>query len=89
MIEKLYQNYLLKVKLKESDMGTVQRIQTKQAFFAGITFYIMSILQAPELPEPLEDIASEIHAEQMVKELSVFWKTQNGEDLKGFGFSQN
>ncbi|HCC51470.1 MAG TPA: hypothetical protein DEQ30_04940 [Porphyromonadaceae bacterium] len=68
-LEEQYQVYLQKVKLDERKMGEVQKKETRQAFYAGISQAIMFSYALTEMVE--DDAAKEL--DYVVKQVTDFW----------------
>ncbi|MEI7488602.1 MAG: hypothetical protein WCJ72_14570 [Chryseobacterium sp.] len=73
LIDKNYQHYLEKVKLKESEMSEIQRIETKRAFAAGMRemFVVM-----------MTGLGKGVTLENYKNELSEFWDTEVKSTIK-------
>lgn len=69
-IEKLYQDYLRKVKLPEDRMGETQRVETKRAFYAGITSFLSEV-SSDESDQNLDRIVQDTYGQ-----LEKFWDAQ-------------
>jgi len=73
ILEEQYQFYLQKVKLDESKMGRIQKRETRQAFFAGIS---QTILYCAGLAKMTDDEAVK-ELNNMLKQASDFWEIFN------------
>lgn len=68
-----YQFYLEKVELKESDMLPVQRVQTKQAFVAGMSqAFVLMTEKLPQMPETEGFLA----LKSLQTDLQNFWQNE-------------
>ena len=70
--EKQYQFYLRKVKLDERKMGEIQRKETRQAFYAGIS---QAVLYFITIDMPEDDAVKQL--ENMVKQATDYWNMFN------------
>ncbi len=71
-IERMYSDYLKRVKIKENDMHPVQKIEMRRAFYAGISSFLHFMVN--EMPED-EELGS-IELDKMHKECLEFWNNQ-------------
>lgn len=71
-LEKLYREYLERVKLKEANMNPVQRVETKRAFYAGIACLLVELQDMPELNDAEYDYT--MHT--LSDDVKAFWNKQ-------------
>ena len=69
-IKKMYEFYLQKINLSEDAMHPIQREQTKQAFYAGVSCLL--IMQRDDFPN-LSDSECFDTLDNMLKECGELW----------------
>lgn len=74
----MYQDYLRKVRLSETTMSPVQRIEMRRAFFASagtLLLYLRDDLGA------LEEDKGAAELEKLMQEAKTFWNNQKAGDI--------
>lgn len=77
-LEEQYQIYLQKVDLDESKMGEIQKKETRQAFFAGVSQSVLFYLGLANI----EEMKAVDLLDDLIKEVSTFWLKLTGLPLK-------
>lgn len=72
-LEEQYQLYLQKVNLDESKMGEIQKSETRQAFFAGVSQATLHYFSLAGMEE--NDAVEEL--DNMMKQVTDFWTLLN------------
>jgi hypothetical protein len=72
-LKEQYQLYLQKVKLDEKTMGEIQKKETRQAFYAGISQAIMFYNALTEMTE--DEAVNELAC--VLKQVTDFWRLFN------------
>lgn len=72
-LEEQYQIYLRKVNLDENKMGEIQKRETRQAFFAGVSQATLHYFTLAEMEE--NEAVNEL--DSMMKQVSDFWALLN------------
>jgi hypothetical protein len=72
-LEEQYQVYIQKANLDEREMGEIQKKETRQAFFAGVSqavFYYFTLAE-------MEENAAVDELDSIMKQVTSFWESLN------------
>lgn len=75
-LEEQYQIYLQKVNLDESKMGEIQKRETRQAFYAGVSQTMLYYFTLANMEE--DDAVNEL--DNIMKQVTDFWSLLNIND---------
>lgn len=75
-VEEQYQAYLRRVAMTEAQMGTVQRVETRRAFF-GAWGQALLCLQDDIAPLPDDDGVRALS--DMINQVAAFWENESNQ----------
>ena len=73
-LEVQYQKYLDMVSLKESEMGSIQKRETKRAFFGGCIHLL--VLFRDTVGEIEDEDRAILHLEDLMQQAEQYWKEE-------------